>query len=441
MNVANQNNFQNTEDLGQFCFIDLSEIIANHGAKLLWGNGFILESEFTEYQECINKWKKWINFDSLFYQDFKVKSYWGYSIITIDQTKSGRLALTLAQPYAVSRVARIFETEQMAITWSRVVYDDQAIYVRTEYTNKTITRQFMNNSMVLSGIQEKISKDLELPLYEVHNLGIIPVKFMQNLPKKNFFGGVIGDFYPDLTPVKKMQSLLDHTFSNLWKELEYNRTRVFLDLTNQEINQLESAYDIKKFIGDFLLQANMRTIGATSGKAIEILQGNPQLQEYMSLLDWIIEETFNGAGYSYKTDSTAQKTEAEVLTLNSKDLSTTRVKRTLFQSDWNEIFKKMFILSGLDGDDSKWTFQIKEHTIINMAETREMLEWKYRMWLINRENILVELDGISKQEAINILQEVDISREKDLKSTEQLSENNKNVSRETEEDNKGDNNV
>ncbi|CAB1053563.1 hypothetical protein [Spiroplasma endosymbiont of Danaus chrysippus] len=291
--------------------INLQEIIANHASKLLWGNGYTLTSEDEEYKRAIEKLKEWNNFDSLFYQDCHIKSGYGYSIVQIDKSKTGRISLNFSQPYAQSRVARVLDTEQGASTWSRLQYDDQSIYVKTTYTPNQIIRYFTSDFITLDGLQEKISKDLQLPLIENHNLGIIPVKFMQNLPKKNFFGGVIGDYYPDMTPIKKLQQLLNKTFESIEHELEYNVTRVFLDITEQEINQSKTAFDLKKLIGKFILQANLRSLGSTSGTPpIAILQGSPILDKYAEFIQFIIDKAFEGSGYSPVNDTTSQKTEA-----------------------------------------------------------------------------------------------------------------------------------
>lgn len=408
--------FNNTDNPNNFCMIDLSEIIANHASKLLWGNGFILSSEFPEYQEAIDKLKNWIDFESFFYQAEKTNSYYGYSIILLDRTKTGRIGLSLAQPYAVSRVAKIFETEQMAVTWSRVTYDDQAIYVRTEYTKTTITRQFSSDVLTLNGIQEKISKDLELPLYEKHNLGIVPVIFIQNLPKKNFFGGVIGDFYPDMSPVRQMQRLVDHTWEQAWKELEFNRTRVFLDITRQEMEQYDNGYDIKRLLGDFIVQANMRVIGANGGKAVEILQGNPQLESYANFIQFLIDKAFEGSGYSPINDTTSQKTEAEVLITNSRDAETTRIKRTTRTHKYNLMFQKIFIMMGLDGDLTKWTFEIKENTIMDRLKQLEISSLMVRDGFSTRRREIAKINGVSLEEAEIIKEEIDKERDKDIES-------------------------
>ncbi|WP_338979539.1 hypothetical protein [Spiroplasma endosymbiont of Lasioglossum malachurum] len=400
-------NNHNTEILiPKWCMINLQEIIANHASKLLWGNGYTLTSEHEEYKRAIEKIKEWNNFDSLFYQDCHIKSSYGYSIVQIDKSKTGRISLNFAQPYAQSRVARVLETEYNASTWSRVQYDDQSIYVKTTYTQNQIIRYFTSDYVTLDGLQEKISKDLQLPLIENHNLGIIPVKFMQNLPKKNFFGGVIGDYYPDMTPIKKLQELLNKTFESIDHELEFNVTRVFLDITEQEINQSKTAFDLKKLIGKFILQANLRSLGSTSGTPpIAILQGSPILDKYAEFIQFIIDKAFEGSGYSPVNDTTSQKTEAEVLITNSRDMETTRIKRTLNQSDWNEIFQRCFILMGLDGDKSKWTFEIKENTITDRLKSLEIDEAELRLGITNIKRIIVKRYGVSEEEAQQIINE------------------------------------
>lgn len=389
-----------------WCLINLREIIANHASKLLWGNGYNFSSEIPEYKKAIELIKEWNNLDSLFYQDCHIKSGYGYSIVQIDRTKGGMISLNFAQPYAQSRVARILDTEQGAVTWSRLQYDDQAIYVRTTYTKTQILRYFNSDSMILDGLQTKISKDLQLPLVENHNLGIIPVKFMQNLPKKNFYGGVIGDYYPDTTPIKGLQDLLDKTFDSLRHELDYNVTRVFLDITEQEINQMSNGHDIKKLIGKFILQANLRSMGSTSGTPpIAIMQAAPIFDKYGELIQFIIDKAFEGSGYSPANDTTSQKTEAEVLITNSRDMETTRIKRTLNQSDWNDIFQKCFISMGLDGDKSKWTFEIKENTITDRLKSLEIDEMELRLGVTNIKRVIMKRFGVSEQEAEQIILE------------------------------------
>ncbi|WP_375318156.1 hypothetical protein [Spiroplasma endosymbiont of Virgichneumon dumeticola] len=244
---------------------------------------------------------------------------------------------------------------------------------------------------------------------------------MQNLPKKNFFGGVVGDYYPDTTPIKDLQKLLNKTFESIDHELEFNITRVFLDITEQEINQSKTAFDLKKLIGKFILQANLRSMGSTSGTPpIAIIQGNPILDKYGEFIQFIIDKAFEGAGYSPVNDTTSQKTEAEVLITNSRDMETTRIKRTLNQSDWNEIFQRCFLLMGLDGDKSKWTFEIKENTITDRLKSLEIDEVELRLGITNIKRIIVKRYGVSEEEAEQIIDENRKYQKEEIKFNNQL---------------------
>ena len=77
------------------------------------------------------------------------------------------------------------------------------------------------------GESRRIANSLNLPIEEKHNLGIVPVVFFPNLPKKSFVGNVIREWCPDDEPtgdkLAKEQEHLDLIFDNIEWELEYNR--------------------------------------------------------------------------------------------------------------------------------------------------------------------------------------------------------------------------
>ncbi len=163
---------------------------------------------------------------------------------------------------------------------------------------------------------------------------------------------------------------------------------------------------IKKQFGDFILQAILRSLGSTSGTPpIAILQGRPILDKYSSFIQFIIDKEFEGSGYSRVNDTTRQKTEAEVLITDSRDMETTRIKGTLNQSDWNEMFQRCFILMGLDGDKCKWTFEIKENTITDRLKSLEIDEAELRLGITNIKRIIVKRYGVSEEEATQIINE------------------------------------
>ncbi|WP_338986216.1 hypothetical protein [Spiroplasma endosymbiont of Thecophora atra] len=86
-------------------------------------------------------------------------------------------------------------------------------------------------------------------------------------------------------------------------------------------------------------------------------------------------------------------------------METTRIKRTLNQNDWNEILQRCFILMELDGDKSKWTFEIKENTITDRLKSLEIDEAELRLGITNIKRIIVKRYGVSEEEAQQIIEE------------------------------------
>ncbi|CAB1054223.1 hypothetical protein [Spiroplasma endosymbiont of Danaus chrysippus] len=60
---------------------------------------------------------------------------------------------------------------------------------------------------------------------------------------------------------------------------------------------------------------------------------------------------------------------------------------------------------GLDGDKSKWTFEIKENTITDRLKSLEIHEMELALDLTNRKRIIMKRNGVSEEEAQQILKE------------------------------------
>jgi hypothetical protein len=58
---------------------------------------------------------------------------------------------------------------------------------------KTVTSFYHDSGGGALGESRRIAKGLNIPIEEHHNLGIVPVVFMPNLPRKKFFGDVVGE--------------------------------------------------------------------------------------------------------------------------------------------------------------------------------------------------------------------------------------------------------
>ncbi len=67
--------------------------------------------------------------------------------------------------------------------------------------------------------------------------------------------------------------------------------------------------------------------------------------------------------------------------------------------------KRIFILMGLDGDKSKWTFKIKENTYTDRLKSLEIDEAELRLGITNIWNIILKRYGVSEEEAQQIIDE------------------------------------
>lgn len=420
---------KNNENPIEFDFINLQEVVANRATKQLWGNGFVLSSETPSFQEkikIINKDNKLFDF---FYQAEKALSVWGVAIISIDLTMDKLPLISLNQPYGQSRVARIEQTELAAEVWTRLMMSDNSPYLHSTYSKNKITHDFVdrNNLAVVGPIRDKIEKKYQLPPTVYHNYGFIPVMFLNNLPKKNFFGGSnIGSYYPDNSPVAKLQSFLDATTETIKYELKANRTRIFGSMSQQELAryrqntlngqmQLNNAQLVEDLFKTCWIQSDMGLPGENS-KSIEIMKGEPTVASYMQMLDWIIDSYFKGCGYSGDSQGSKQQTAFELTVQQSDDVETTRVKRTLRQSQYKRMFDKIFIMLGESQeniDQELYSFEIKENIIVDRDKELERQRMLLQLQLTTRARAIKDLYGVSSDEAEKIIEEINSNNSED----------------------------
>lgn len=413
-----------------FCFMDLSEMIANHASKLLWGNGHLLESQLTRNQIIIQRWKRDIDFDDFFYKSEKVCSKYGWVGVQIDRLNGGKMCLSILQPFYQKQILRWFDSEEMAITYARVTNSESFKILRTVYTKNTIERSggvLEGGEFQLSGKQENIPQELKLPLKERHNLGVVPVRFIQNLPHKNFYGGEFDEFYPDTKPVANLQKFLDHTYSKMWEEIENNITHVFGDFSPVEMQNISKSPEqynrhwrghsqVEQYIkGGLLVQTKMGMIGQSSSQPVSILMGDPKIQSYAEGIKFIKSQCYEGSGYSAPDENSTQKTEAEVTLLSAKDAETTRIKRTIRTRKYSEMFEAMFLMEGCNKYESQqFIFQIKENIGVDRLKAIEIATSMVAAGFSTRQEEIAKLKGITEIEAEELMAKIDTQRASEI---------------------------
>lgn len=97
--------------------------------------------------------------------------------------------------WGASNVAKVFESEELAVVWERVVFDHANYIMKSVFDRKKTVTSFFHDAgggvlgdVVVLGESRKIAKHLNIPIEDHHNLGIIPVLFMPNVPNKNLMG-------------------------------------------------------------------------------------------------------------------------------------------------------------------------------------------------------------------------------------------------------------
>ena len=433
--------YKNTENLISFNLINLQEVVANRAAKQLWGNGFHLTSEDENIQKIFDKLQEDNDLLSIFYAAEKLMSVYGVAIFTIDKTENDSVFFNIAQPYAQSRVARVGENEISAFVIQRYIYYDTSAFLKTTYTKNDITREWLdqNYEVVVESVRTKLDKKYKLIKHEVHNYGFIPVMFFQNLPKKNFYGDSnIGNYYPDNTPVKDLQLLLNASFNMLVHELRANRTRVFGKWSQQEIQQAltqmgisESSKQnvIKNVLTELIesgifIQSDTGIMGDNS-KTIEMLIADPKFSQYIDLLVWIQDQHIKGCGYSSDKSDNQVKTAFELNIAQSDDLETSRMKRNLRQHQYKRMIDKLLVIKGIDNETIDFSFEIKENNIIDRTQEITNSISLIQSGLSTREREIKRLNGITEEEAIKIKQEIDQERDSERQIEQDfINENN-----------------
>lgn len=437
----------NSERLNEFQLINLNEIVALKMAKRITGKGFVIHTENKKIKKAFETLDKDNDLFSLFFEGEKILSAYGFLIPVWEKSEGGKFFANIGQVYGASQVAKVNYSEELAVVWMRDGSDNNARYLKITFTKKKIIREYYSSmdSVSVMGESDKILKENRLPKEEIHNLGFVPVSFFQNLPKKNLFGGnPAGDWYPDSTPVAGIQKLMDFLFCVITKEAEFNRTRVFADITTTEMNQIlqnlsmslgdngDYATKLKSLIGDFIVSSNIRPVEGGSGNAIEVIQGDPKFEKYVELFNALKDWYLYGCGLSISDDSEGTKTRLEVQAVNTEEDLTIVTKKTFRQRQWKRFFDKVLIWMGIPADKlNEYSFEFKDSSMKDSLQELENEQFKIDNGLSSKIMSLMKLDSITREEAIQKLQQIEKdniqfpSQEEQLLEEEQ--ENNDNI--------------
>jgi len=117
--------YHNLQQLSKAGF-NLLELVKHHSRRLLWGRGYTFVGKDKQFIEEIferMRGEMWFGkYHNLLFRH-------GLVIILIDKTKDGKLNPSIPFLQGASNVAKLWETEELAVTWERVVHSFRVILV------------------------------------------------------------------------------------------------------------------------------------------------------------------------------------------------------------------------------------------------------------------------------------------------------------------------
>ena len=411
----NNNNYFNfnTETLQNYVFLDLKELVAKRASNQLWGNGYVFKSDNKAIQAQIDIIENKINLLEFFYKAEKIHSSYGLAIFFLAVFNNGTTPyIELCMPYAQSRVSRINGEEIAAEVYFRYLLDDNSRLLKVsvdqekiKYAEYDINKQKVSTSALLSRLPKQWNINTTT---EPNPYNFIPIIFSQNLPKTVFWGDSnINGAYTDEEGVKGIKELTYKTFSTIWHELEFNKTRAFINMSQVQYQQLVSQINSGRLqLRDFIISMQGQS---DPGNPFNLLVAQPQFDKYTILLDWAIKSYFKGCGYSSDADGSRTQTSMEINTIQSDDVETTRLKRNFRQKTYSRLFAKlltMLLNNGTTVESSDFIFLIKENNILDKDKELLRIRELLAMNLTTRTQAIKEYYGLNDEQADKLNQDI-----------------------------------
>lgn len=416
--------YRNTELYNNFKSINLYELITRKSAVVLWGNGYRITTKNKLINQIFAKWEKNNNLLNLFFKVERELSARGGAGVLIDPNGNGDLIFTIAQPWNTNQFS-LSQTGDviLANVWTITRYDNISLWMISTYTDKEIKRWYKtkdDNVASAGQASVKMNSRYIFPNYVKIDIGEVPAQWFDNLPKANVLGVPLGGAYPDWTALKNLQAQLDNVFECMWKEVNYNRTRVFGNFTQKEMLELiknadpRAQWDRKRLLDiedDLFIQAQ---IGGIEGqKKIEVLQGDPKLDQYIRAINDIIDLAFLSCGYSGLKDSNSVKTTSEIQYNMGNETQITNLKKIIRQKQWKKLFDKALLMEGIQKEAlDDYIFEIKDN---QLKFDRDQLENQLLLedaGLISRVEMAQNVFGLNENEATDYLEKIKTHRDK-----------------------------
>ncbi len=416
-------------------YFDGKNELANHAAKLLFGNGWALTADSPEVEKLLNGIFEKNNINEFLYS----LGYWlsreGRVIATVSKNKAGKYHLEIARPKITQQVAKIHITPKLAVIYKTVIIGSNNYLVREDWDSEKVVRTFFNGSSTeqrisLQTINAKITPAERIPQVWYHRLGFVPIIEFLNKPINS---QTIGEGALDSSAYKKLAddfavanipNLINHIYRQIERETVLNHTRVVGTFNSQEAAKMAEKSSSHQYLSDNLL-INVKSMGG-QGQIPPfqlVAPTNGYITELIDTVKKLKAQYYDGAGYSTQ-DDTVIDTATQTLYAKTKDVETTKLKRDNITEKVNQMIEIILKLEGSEipetVEDRTFSFEINENLNVSEVETTTLVVQQLQSGLITKAEAIAKLRGIKEKDAEPIVKKIDQETQKQMEQDAKL---------------------
>lgn len=344
-----------------FCY-QLREAYAKKMSSIIWGNGFVFQSENQKVLKAFKKFDKLNKLGNMFSFIERYLSLYGRCIITINKSETNDIFINVPNPFYFNGLGKVFVSPQLAVIWQKFTIDMGTFVVKSTYDSKKVVNEIYthsdNKTIRVYDKETEILEQLRIKKVWEHNFGFVPVVEFTNISFFQFFFNnfefvKITDWYC----ATWVEDLIWTTIKNLKKELKYCHSRIIVDNADQSM--------IKRIHHMMGNDANDFIIETETGGEFKTQPGNGDFTKYTSTIDNLMDFYFKFCGSSrFSEGGGAQKTVAETSSIRSQMIESVNNKITLREEQVIELLRKvLFAMGAISGDfwsdkQDEFTFEI-----------------------------------------------------------------------------------
>ncbi len=416
-------------------FFDLKEMVANKAAALLWGRDIKIDMKIDGYEVAKKRLREIIqenNLQSIMYEMEKRVSALGTTFITVEYFNSIP-TFALAEQTFPQGYSKQLAVADKAVIWKRHTFDMIEVPTLEIWTTKRVRRRFLRTQQrvllpYLTEEERKIDSNLNPPEVWNHNLGVLPVFQVKNKPH----WGLAAD--PDDSATQLLQIKLDKLTEAFYKELEKNQTRIITSMNEAELANLgKDGSGIKNLINDYIFHLGNRSDMIKD--PVNILMGDPKIENYIKGIKEIVNMYFNSCGYSniFSEDTGGEQSATQTFNSNKLDMETTRSKRQQRIKLLRNMIKMAIMIDKKFGKGDIYPdlecidITIPENIAVSVDDTLRRVQAEVPLGTMSKEQAISLMNDIDRDAADKELDKIREEQEKDMdiemKKEKQFAEN------------------